>query len=182
MKQTITLVALLLTLGISSAKGQAINFKADSTGVFKTLDNKNFIVISESGKSAKQLYDEVMYGILTKYNSPKEIIQYSIDGNYIVINDVANMLAETWTDTRIWYDFTYRLGFQFKDGKIRVEAPSIIGGYLRIGAVTKRSPYYDNFVLTYLYKTDKTQIPKVEGYFNKLLESIISEKKNNDNW
>lgn len=107
-----------------------------------------------------------------------------VEDRAIIVNAQVNELVEAYGGVREWFDFFYRFEFNFKDGKIRVNAPDIIGGRIRMGARTLQhaSFYPDNFVLTQLIKDDATKVPIVENYLNEILTYIVYGNPEDENW
>lgn len=98
---------------------------------FVSDDNKAFTVIDVPNKSQKQLYNEVLKGLSSIYNAPKEVLSLN-EGQSITISAkddkaISHKSKLTLIDIQkrnYKYDLSYSLTFQFKDGKIRVNRPS----------------------------------------------------------
>ena len=107
-----------------------------------------------------------------------------VEDRAIVINAQVNELVEAYGGVREWFDFFYRFEFNFKDGKVRVNSPDIIGGRIRMGARTLQhaSFYPDNFVVKQLVKDDKSKVPVLEKYLNDILTYIVYGDAEDENW
>lgn len=115
------LFILMLTFFFSFA--QSSHFKLQASGVFiDSLSNKNYTVFEYPGKTKADLYTLVLKNITRLYLSPKSITS-KVENEIISINAVASSVLPV--DKSSFLDCGYILTIQFKDGKIKVDAPSI---------------------------------------------------------
>ncbi len=96
---------------------------------------KSFIVIEMPGTQA-ELYNKAKSAVTSIWKSAKDVMSYS-EPDVITVNgfDSGSIWKKHMGMTFV-YDFNYRFQFQFKDGKIRIDAPSIDQ------AVNKKSTLY----------------------------------------
>lgn len=184
-KYFVIALALMLTIGANAqTKNDSIIFKSNEKGFFKTESGTNYYVIPVAGKSAHDLYNDLLCRIARIFKSPENVTEKMVEDRAIIVNAQVNELVEAYGGVREWFDFFYRFEFNFKDGKIRVNAPDIIGGRIRMGARTLQhaSFYPDNFVLTQLIKDDATKVPIVENYLNEILTYIVYGNPEDENW
>lgn len=124
MKKLLTFVLLLVFIGVQ-AQEKKVEFKLQPTGSFLSEEGKDYIVIEFEGKSANDLYSMVRDNVMSQYNSPKEVMSES-GGNVITIYaHNKNIWIVKSLGAKGIYGGYYNLVFKFKDGKIRVDAPSI---------------------------------------------------------
>lgn len=184
-KYFVIALALMLTIGANAqTKNDSINFKSNEKGFFKTESGTNYYVIPVAGKSAHDLYNDLLCRVARIFKSPENVTEKMVEDRAIIVNAQVNELVEAYGGVREWFDFFYRFEFNFKDGKIRVNAPDIIGGRIRMGARTLQhaSFFPDNFVLTQLIKDDATKVPIVENYLNEILTYIVYGNPEDENW
>lgn len=187
-KNFIIALALMLTIGANAqTKNDSIIFKANENGFFKTESGTSYSVIPVAGKSAHDLYNDLLCRVARIFKSPENVTEKMVEDRAIIVNAQVNELVEAMDSkygNREWFDFFYRFEFNFKDGKIRVNAPDIIGGRIRMGARTLQhaSFYPDNFVLTTLINDDVSKVPIVEGYLNEILTYIVYGDPGDENW
>lgn len=183
-----------------SAKAQ---FKLTVNGFVDSTDNeKDFVVYTFDGESQEKLYTEVLKFINTTYKSPKDVINevkpemITISGfqeSCISIGKVKNVLGQKMSMTG-GYDLKYNISLRFKDGKIRVDAPSFeCTG--KSGTKTSRlvlqgsNGGFGTEVVTGLFKKSgepsrENAIKMLEDFFNGFcisMEKSIKDKSN-DEW
>lgn len=169
---------------IAQTKNDSIIFKSNDQGLFKTVSGENYYVIPVVGKKAHDIYNDVLLRVARIFTSPENVTEKMVEDRAIIINAQVNELVEAHDGVREWFDFFYRFEFNFKDGKMRVNAPDITGGRIRMGARTLQhaSFYPNNFVLTQLIKDDATKVPVVEKYLNDILTYIVYGNPEDEDW
>ena len=123
MKRILSLL-MFLTCLVVQAQERKVEFKLQPTGCFQTEDGKDFVVVEFEDKSADELYSMVKTNVMTTYNSPKEVMSES-DGVITIFAYEKNIWYAKSLGATGLYDGNYKLIFRFKDGKVRVDAPSI---------------------------------------------------------
>ena len=111
-------------------------FELSPEGFVSTEDNtKDFIVIPMEGSQA-ELYQKAKTAVTAMWKSAKDVMSFN-EPDIIIVNgfDSGSLWAKHMGMTFV-YDFDYRLQLQFKDGKIRINAPGIDK------AVNKKSTLY----------------------------------------
>lgn len=124
MKNLLSIALLLMCLGIQ-AQERKVEFKLQPTGAFLSEDNKDFVVVDFEGKTASELYSMVKDNVMSFYNSPKEVMSES-EGSVITIYAHEKSIWYVKSLGAIGvYGGYYNIVFRFKDGKIRIDAPTI---------------------------------------------------------
>lgn len=101
-----------------------VQFVFQPNGQFLTQDGKEYVVIPFEEKSASDLYTMVKNNAMSYYNSPKEVM--SEGENVITIYALEkNMWLVKSMGAKAIYGGHYKLVFRFKDGRVRIDAPSI---------------------------------------------------------
>lgn len=103
-----------------------VKFDLKSDGTFQTDKGKAFVVVEFEGKTAQELYNMVKANVLKLYNSPQNVLN-EIEPTNITIRALSDVLYSTYKlgAAFVEYRAKYNLVFQFKDGRIRVDAPLI---------------------------------------------------------
>ena len=131
-----------LMLVMSSFSQKEVEFFLQSNGSFLTADGSDYVVVPFEGKTSSELYSMVKSNAMTFYRDPKEVM--SEDEN-VAIKICALKNLDWGIDILSNYDYYgyYNFLFQFKDGKIRIDAPSISKEvYNRIGKSYDSFYYY----------------------------------------
>ena len=187
MKKTILSVVLLLTMGMFMYAQSPVNFKLQSDGTFKTVDGNDFVVIQQKGKSASELYNEVLQSVTLQYNSAKDVVS-KVDNSVISINGISSdcITLSGMLGVKVVFSIQYILQFQFKDEKIRVEAPVLsrlfsdktpdikpISGWLKVQNVFKKDKPNPK---------KQSTIDDFENTLNGLINRILMSKKVEEDW
>lgn len=163
-----------------------VKFSLKPDGTFQTSDGKSFAVIEYEGKTAQDLYNMVKANVLTLYNEPQNVLN-EIEPTNITIRALSDVLYSTYKlgAAFVEYRAMYNLVFQFKDGKIRIDAPSI-DRQLDVSATAVPMPktfvsliddWFDKNGAIKKKKQDK--ISKIENIFNYPINYLLGNLKSN---
>lgn len=125
MKKVLLTISFLIITAVVMA--QAVNFDLQANGTFvNKVDGKSFIVLPFDGKTSQELYANILKAVTKLYNSPKDVIS-KVDGEIISVNGISKdcITLKAMMGVKVSFSIQYVLQFQFKDGKIRVDAPNI---------------------------------------------------------
>lgn len=116
---------LLLMCFATQAQERKVEFKLQPDGTFLSEDGSDFIVIEYEGMPAEELHTMVKDNVMSLYNSPKDVMSES-GTNVITIFALEKNIwqVKSMGATGI-YGGHYKFVFKFKDGRIRIDAPSI---------------------------------------------------------
>lgn len=129
-------ILLLMVATILSVSAMA-QFKLTPTGLVNA-DNaeQDFIIIDCPDKTQTQLYSSVLMYLNSLYVSPKDVLS-TVEGSAITVNGVSqNAIYRKKSITSLisTFDINYTIAILFKDGRIRINNPSInrmnISGYV----------------------------------------------------
>lgn len=169
---------------------QTVDFKLQPDGSFiNQSDGKDFEVLTFDGKTKDELYSEVLIAVTKLYNSPKDVIS-KVDGELISINGISQncVTLKAMMGVRVSFSIQYILKFQFKDGKLRVDAP-VVSRFFSDGA-PDISPFSGWLDVQNVFKKGQpnpkkqSTIDDFNNTLNDLLNNIISNmgSKSGDNW
>lgn len=182
------LATLLLGLLSNMANAQYIsNFKMNYEGNFTTQDGKDYDVAVFEGKDATELFEMVRKKVALAFRSPKDV-ESNVNDKIISIYGYAPqctyLAVPGW---KYYLSFHYSLKFQFKDGKIRIEAPRL---YQMEGSVW--STLQKTFRGWHIFNKDgvlskkennRLLVTMLEDYYNDLINRIINgDSKSNEDW
>ena len=195
MKKLISFAMLLMCLGIQ-AQEKKVEFKLQPTGAFLTEDGKDFAIVEFEGKSASELYSMVKSNAMSLYNDLDKVMSES-DGNMVSMYAYReDMCVVSSMGAKGIYGGHYKLVFRFKDGRIRVDAPSIDeellmnGGFMTGTIGIPSRVFLSNYAKKVCKGNSKKNREKkeyleyiVNNPINYLLGFSQSQKqKDNENW
>ena len=148
--------------------------------VDKTKPDNSYLVFDFDGKTQKEIYELALNSLIQIYNSPKDVISKAEYTGITVTGIGSEKVAY-----KIWgYDIYYSLTLQFKDGKMKVDAPNIIlikhpNPKATISEISMKNIFDKNGEI----KNEKTKT-SIESYFNMLISRIVEnmQPKKNENW
>lgn len=168
---------------VSQPKRTDFQFKIQWDASFKKDGENNFYVVDFGRKSAHQLYMDVLSHIASIYRNP-EYVTSKVEDRSIVINGYADEITSFKNRYNHYYlvGLKYRLELQFKDGKIRVDAPTTIDVYAESSSnINKYSEYASTTSgLYYMFEAKKTVLDDINKYINALITAIVYGSKDND--
>jgi hypothetical protein len=168
-------------------------FKLTKEGFFNSSDEtKNYVVFEYNSMSKETLYNNVLKFITANYKSAKDVTS-KVDNEVITINAIQPKKIKA---KRIYYDLYYTIVINFKDDKIKIDAPTFecksyaLDRHYRL-TMSGSNGGFGSEVTVGLFKKNgeheqKDAIKELELFFNDLSELIhqsASGKTNNDdNW
>lgn len=183
----IKLISLLLIIGSLSSiyansplDSTKIDFKISEPGILTCRNStSNYYVLEYQGKSASELYTNVLSAISSIYNNPEKVLS-KVDNVSITISAYAEVITPN-----VNIDFVniyhYNLQFLFKDNKIRINAPSFdsenILNYL-FGEYNKVAPLFS----MHFNGSDDEFAKSLQTYLNSLIINIIQKSETINNW
>ena len=138
-----------LMLVMSSFSQKEVEFFLQSNGSFLTADGSDYVIVPFEGKTSSELYSMVKSNAMSLYRDPKEVM--SEDENVAIkICELKNL---DWKEGCIYAYYDYygdcSFLFQFKDGKIKVDAPSVSSQvYNKVSKCYKPFYYYVKKIFT----------------------------------
>lgn len=158
-----------------------IYFRFFGNGSFVTEDFLHDFIIEEyKGKKSKEIYTNILLIATSMYKSPKDVINkvenkmVTIDG---YIGNAGTRESEYGSST---VSVSYRLQFDIKDGKVKINAPIINAIYDNNREYTDIEVY----VRALLWDKSKNTVTQIQDKINETIEYIVSKSKseNSDNW
>lgn len=178
-------LSILCTVCLSLACAAQSNFKLNASGHFEALDGKDYIVVQFEGKTAQELYDMVRVNVGKVYNSAKDVMS-TVENKSISIHALhTKLFSDSYFLVAATYDCRYNLGFEFKDGKIKVTSPTL-GMYTEnwSNGKTMTGESTSSIISDKLFDKKKNEpkkkkikdIAKIEAYFNGLIDSLLKQQ------
>ena len=156
-------------------------FKLTDMGFRDSLSGESYIVKEFPGKTAHELYNNMLTTLNNIYKGSDQIAK--VEDKSIVV-DASERLPLM---KRHSYTVSYKLSFYFKDGKIKMAAPSVgsmigIGNYgLRTMGISKE--HLDN-AEKYIFKKGSLDIPQAKETMDLFFKAIylVVFNSNNSDW
>lgn len=162
------------------------------TGEMETSGPDNFKVYNYEGKSASELYKNVISAISLLYKNPDKVLS-KVDNVSITVSATAldvkvprkkSSINDVFPQKYDYYAFDYTLSFLFKEGKIRVDAP-----FLDSKSILFANPIdgglYSSVASRFVYhlgiRNDDINI-SFENYMNELITTILKKSETVNNW
>ncbi|MFS2666729.1 DUF4468 domain-containing protein [Candidatus Bacteroides intestinigallinarum] len=189
MKKILFLMVVMLVSSHNINAQNAMDFKLQADGTFVNIaDNKNFLVIPYEGKTQSELYLEILSSITKLYKSPKDVIS-KVENEIISIKGFCDdCIAVKTPGMKLRFGMEYVLRFQFKDGKIRVDAPVVSQMICKYQPATYSEPFTDWVNSWKLFKDGQPNpkrqylIVDLDEILNQLISDILSCKSQDDDW
>jgi hypothetical protein len=91
--------------------------------VSETDTSKNYIVVELQNKSKADLFKQTLIYLNKTYRSPKDVIS-QVENESITVNGYSNTAIRR--NKMHVFDMNYTINFEFKDGKIKINAPDFV--------------------------------------------------------
>lgn len=169
-------------------KDEKIEFKMKFVdgGKFVIDSINNYYVILFTGKTAHELYMDQLARIASIYVSPDRVTE-KVEDKTIVINAAeSNLMSYLGVTGRVEVIVKYRIEMQFKDGKIRLNPPSITKAVKNINNAFSSGNTLEGININNLASVNRN-VPgfskNIEEYFNSLFEKLVyGNGKQDDDW
>lgn len=151
-------------------------------GKFVSLQPSNvgFVVYEIPGMSASELKSSALTTLSSMYKSPKDAIT-PLSDNMIQLEGYAeSVFFKESENVKLKHDILFDIIIQFKDGKVRYNAPTIKMLYVDLPILGMRKCDMNKGISSLI--DDSISRKKVENYFNNLINSINSTLKQSNNW
>lgn len=168
---------------VSQPKKTSFEFYVYENATFKKAGDTDYYVVDMGKKSAHQLYMDVLSHISSIYRNPDRVIS-KVEDRSIVINGFADEVSyfkdqEGYSNSM---SFKYRIELQFKDGKIRVNAPDLPDIYTSSAWGERKLSSYPTKYIGYLFGGETAAMKKeIDKYINAVITAVVYGSKD-DEW
>lgn len=167
------------TVKDTNATNSLCLFQFDDNGIHSKQDpSKDYVVYEVNGVAASDLKAYVMSAISELYKSPKDVLT-TLGDNMIQLETYASRVFSTGGGSDTYpHDISYSIIIQFKDGKVRYNAPNI------------KQIYAETFIGHLKLDMTKPITTLIEGKnrdlvaleFNKLIKTINNKISTANDW
>lgn len=104
--------------------GIRLGFEATG-GHYRAPDGKDYIIYPFKGKSANEIYSLICSNVAKVYNSPQRVMS-AVENTSVAIHAFADdiLYQKSYLGLKFFYEGTYNLLIEIKDGRVKVNAPS----------------------------------------------------------
>lgn len=190
----ILMVFVMFALSCCLYAQDSVRFVLQPSGAFLSEEKQEYVVAEFEGKSASELFSMVKSNAMSLYNDPDKVMSES-EGNMISIYAFReDMCIVSSLGAKGIYGGHYKLVFRFKDGRIRVDAPSIdeelpmSGGFMTGTLGIPSSVFLSDYAKKVCKGSSKKNREKKE-YLEHIVNSPINyllgfskSNKDDDNW
>lgn len=169
------------------------HFIVDSVSGYFRIDSCNyFYVVPFRDKTAHELYTEVLSRIAHMFDNPSFVTQ-KVEDRTIVVNarrdgiarfvevvDIPDANIHDKWDVQLSVD--YRLEFNFKDGRIRINPPTFTNMTEWNMSVGSRHDHPGMSYIKTVYKNDTNAIRTMESYFNDIIPTFLFDIPTDNDW
>lgn len=172
----------------------SVRFVLQPSGAFLSEEKQEYVVAEFEGKSASELFSMVKSNAMSLYNDPDKVMSESGGSMISIYAFREDMCIVSSMGAKGIYGGHYKLVFRFKDGKIRVDAPSIdeeltMNGGFMTGTIGIPSRVflsdYAKKVCKGNSKKNKEKKERLEYIVNSPINYLLGfskSNKNDDNW
>jgi hypothetical protein len=186
---------LFIFLVMFSSQIMAQTFQLTPNGFVDSSNiEKKFIVKNFNGESQEQLFKKALMSIGKNFVSPKDVIS-KVEYSQITVNCILkNVTARHPFGMNLPFDMNFNIVFEFKDGRMKINAPTIINIYQQgpsdvnlylnkksRGFLTSEPYIFDNEGKI----SEKKHKKSIENATNSFIKRIIDDMNsatNNSNW
>lgn len=168
---------------------KTVDFKLQTDGNFtNTVDSKSFAVIPYNGKTQNELYLDISTAITKLYKSPKDVVS-EVENEIISIKGFCpDCIAVKTPGMKLHFGVEYILKFQFKDEKIRIDAP-IVSRMISEYQPAIYTELFPDWISSWkIYKEGQPNpkrqylISDLNNTLNRLINNILSCKSQDEDW
>jgi hypothetical protein len=192
MKKIILSLTLLATTFINCFSQ---TFKLTSNGFIdaSSKEEKRYIIVPFEGKTQEQIFTQALIAIGKIFNSPNNVINKVNNCQINIISVLDKVTARHPMGMTLPFDMEYNLILEFKDGKMKMNAPFIRdikqqGGYNVHIYLTKKergsTAFIHNFALFNNNGTanEKKHIKNIENAWNTFVSSLLETMREQTDW
>lgn len=172
---------------ISLFSQNPVEFNLLPNGTFISTEGTNYVVINYQDKSSYDIYNMVRNNLSKIYNDPASALMENPYSKIRVVHSYINLGKMTVVLIPRELAGFFNLQFQFKDGRIRVDAPTIdeslicVDGTLDPGGIPSFSSYAKGLFKNGVPRENKKeQLSSIEFLINEIINYSLGLTKNDD--
>ena len=176
---------------ISLFSQSPVEFKLLPDGTFTSTEGTSYVVRKYQDMSAPELYNMVRNNLFKIYEEPAAVLRENPYSTIRVVRSYVNLGKMTVVLIPRELAGFFNLQFHFKDGRIRVDAPTVdeslicMDGTLDPGGIPSFNSYAKGLFKNGVPRANKKeQLSSIEFLINGVINSSLGLTKNvdNDDW
>lgn len=122
MKKILSLIVAIILVSGMQAQDKGADFKLQKDGTFLTETGENYIIVNYDSLTAHEIYQKLCTNAGSVYNNPDRVMS-NVEDTSIKIRAISTRLVKGFG--KVYRDAYYQFQIKIKDGRVRVEAPTI---------------------------------------------------------
>ena len=171
--KTTTLLMLLFVATLSFAQSN-VNFSVNKYGTYEVPYSSNDYYV----QTQSQLYTSALKAITRDFVSAKDVVS-KVENEMISVNAI-HRFTESYSAFSLTYDVNYTFEMEFREGRVRINAPHIIRITDQYGDRVSFSECATSSTTGELLESSKREFSFVNNVINRILSNINS--RYNDDW
>lgn len=188
MKRIVCLISCLLIVMSSSFAQNETQYQLTPNGIVNGTDKEYIVIEADSALSQKELFEKTQTYLASKFVSPQDVIS-AFNENTITINWTSHIFYKPGLG-KMEAIVNYTATFLFKDGRVRINNPSINSITCLDG---KNSPmklieeFYTIGIFTSKGKDRRPEVKaaieeNINGFLSDYVKFITSKQDAEDDW
>lgn len=174
-----TLLLIMLSVTVLSFSQGSVNFSVTKYGSYEVpYSSNNYYVITFPNQTQSQLYTSALMAVTRDFVSAKDVVS-KVDNVMISVNAV-HRFTERYSAFSLTYDVNYTFQMEFKDGRVRINAPQIISIKDQYGERVSFSDCATSSTTGEVLESSKQEFAFVNGVINRILSSMGGGSR--DDW
>ena len=170
---------MLLFVATLSFSQSNVNFSVTKNGTYEVPYSSNdYYVITFPNHSQSQLYTSALLAITRDFVSAKDIVS-KVENEMVSVNAI-HRFTESYGAFSLTYDVNYTFEMEFRDGRVRINAPQIVRITDQYGDRVSFSECATSSTTGELLESSKREFSFVNGVINSILSSM--RYRNSDDW
>lgn len=174
-----TMLLIMLSITTLSFSQGSVNFSITKYGSYEVPhSSNNYYVISFPNQTQSQLYTSALMAVTRDFVSAKDVVS-KVDNMMISVNAV-HRFTERYSSFSLTYDINYTFQMEFKNGRVRINAPQIVSITDHYGERVSFTDCATSSTTGEVLESSKREFAFVNGAINHILSSMGS--RTNDDW
>jgi hypothetical protein len=178
MKKTTTLSMLLFIATLSFAQSN-VNFSVTKYGTYEVpFSSNDYYVITFPNQTQTQLYTSALKAITRDFVSAKDVVS-KVENEMISVNAI-HRFTESYSAFSLTYDVNYTFEMEFRDGRVRINAPNIVRITDQYGDRVSFTECATSSTTGELLESSRREFSFVNNVINRILSNMNS--RYSDDW